>query len=334
MIVRFFLVSYVLMALTGVAFAGGEYQRTKNGKTMVWNSKPQPGDIVTWSGDRDSEQYATGFGTLIWYTTQPGSKPDVYSVYYGNMVRGKFEGPVNAHVKEKTAHAVFTDGTRTSGWTEGPAPNWKVAQKAPEPVAQEAPAKAETTSRPTPIKSVTAERNAESKREQPARAIKPEPPTETPVSSPAPSPGQAAQNPAGEAPKQKVRAKFDDSLRALVGPPATLRASSAPEAAPQSASPASAAAEPSATVTAEVAATPDPAELTAEEAIDLADAEALGQGYDLGNYLSPKADYSKTKERWSVFYAAKTADTQEGVAKPLIIAVENSTKKAFVTTSR
>ena len=34
----------------GAAPAQGEYQRTKDGKTLVWNDDPKPGDVAAWSG--------------------------------------------------------------------------------------------------------------------------------------------------------------------------------------------------------------------------------------------------------------------------------------------
>jgi hypothetical protein len=104
-------------------FAGGEYQRTKNGKTIVWNNNPRPGDTATWFGDRDREGYATKTGTLTWYT----ANGTVYARYFGNMVRGKFSGMVNAHSKGRTAHAMFVGGERTTRWVGGPAFSWRVA---------------------------------------------------------------------------------------------------------------------------------------------------------------------------------------------------------------
>src|SRR5947209_2478452 len=101
------------LALATVVFAQnaraeGTYQQTKDGKTLVWNSEPHAGDTATWVGDRSREGYASGFGTLTWYTT----KGDIYARYYAHMLHGKFDGPVNAHSKGKTAHATFADGKR------------------------------------------------------------------------------------------------------------------------------------------------------------------------------------------------------------------------------
>src|SRR6266705_6223544 len=97
----------------------GEYQQTRDNKTMVWNGTPKPGETLSWSGNRDKENYANGFGDLTWYN----AKGKVYALYYGNMVHGKFEGPVNLHTNGRTAHAYFADGGRVTGWARGPAPS-------------------------------------------------------------------------------------------------------------------------------------------------------------------------------------------------------------------
>jgi hypothetical protein len=116
---RFLFVFSALLLFASVAFGAGDYQRTKDGKTTVWNAEPKPGDEATWFGDRDGEGYATGAGTLTWYT----AKGNVYGRYFGNMVRGKFSGRVNVHSKGKTAHATFADGKPISRWAAGPAPS-------------------------------------------------------------------------------------------------------------------------------------------------------------------------------------------------------------------
>ena len=118
------------------AFADdGTYQRTKDGKTLVWNSHPMPAgsEAVEWSGDRNKDGYATGNGTVTWYklddskyTFRKKSKLVVASRYSGEMVRGKFEGTV---VREDSIplvrwqtnlprkfHATFVDGNRTGDW--------------------------------------------------------------------------------------------------------------------------------------------------------------------------------------------------------------------------
>jgi hypothetical protein len=108
-----------LLLLATTSFAQGEYQQAKDGKTLIWNGTPKPGETATWEGDRDKENYATGIGALTWYTAQG----KVYGLYYGNMVHGKLQGPVNVHTNGRTAHAYFVDGGRVTGWARGPAPS-------------------------------------------------------------------------------------------------------------------------------------------------------------------------------------------------------------------
>ena len=85
---------------------------------MIWNGTPKAGESVSWSGGRDKENYGTGFGDLTWYN----ARGKVYALYYGNMVRGRFEGAVNVHSNGRTAHAYFVEGDRVTGWARGPAP--------------------------------------------------------------------------------------------------------------------------------------------------------------------------------------------------------------------
>jgi hypothetical protein len=106
------------LLVTGTAFAG-RYQRTKDGTTRVWNENPKAGDLVTWSGARDAKGYATGFGTVTWFTPQneveTGSGVAAWLRHIGRqrhyivtsresgiMVQGKFEqAPANAEPKKK-----------------------------------------------------------------------------------------------------------------------------------------------------------------------------------------------------------------------------------------
>jgi len=126
---RWLLVCSTLLVLVDIARGEGTYQRTRNGKTFVWNNHPQPGDVATWSGGRDREEYARGFGQLTWYTKEPGfTKPQLYARYWGNMVGGKFDGPVNVHSKRKTHYAIFIEGARVTRWAAGTAPSQATAQ--------------------------------------------------------------------------------------------------------------------------------------------------------------------------------------------------------------
>jgi len=109
----------LLLVFASAALAEGEYQQTRDSKTMVWNGTPKPGETSSWAGDRDKENYASGFGDLTRYT----ANGKVYVRYYGNMVHGKFEGAVNAHTNGRTVHAYFVDGGRVTGWARGRAPS-------------------------------------------------------------------------------------------------------------------------------------------------------------------------------------------------------------------
>ena len=112
-----------------IARGEGHYQSTRDGKTLIWNSDPKPGDVVAWSGARDRNDYAHGFGRLVWYTEEAGfDKPQLYARYWGRMVEGKLEGPVNVHSKGKTHYAIFIEGARVTGWTAGTAPSRATAR--------------------------------------------------------------------------------------------------------------------------------------------------------------------------------------------------------------
>ena len=232
---RWLLLCSALLFANG-AYADGTYQRTKNHKTLVWNSDPKPGDAASWSGARDKEGYASGFGTLTWYTPRqspatgtdvPSGKLIVFGSYFGNMVRGKFEGSVNVHSKGKTAHASFVDGKRTSRWASGTAPSRTrmAAETRAEPLEQKAAAE------PAPPAAgpsrVTAQRQNQSVH------------GETIVDSDAPAAGsphiqRKADQHASPAPKETPPRDMDDSLRALVGPPSMLRNNAVAEPSPAS----------------------------------------------------------------------------------------------------
>jgi hypothetical protein len=113
-----------------LVYGDGTYQRTKDGRTLVWNNYPLPGDEATWSGDRDPEGYATGRGTLTWSSVNwrvrsdsnappPPQRPIIISRYTGNMVRGKFEGAVvNIDPSEKTVRLTFVNGRKVRERTD------------------------------------------------------------------------------------------------------------------------------------------------------------------------------------------------------------------------
>ena len=326
--VRFLILGSALLILARGALADGTYQRARDGKTLVWNSDPHAGDEVTWQGKRDADGYASGFGTLTWYTGRSlarTNKPAFYGRYFGRMVRGKWDGQVNAHSRGKTAHATFADGNLTSDWSPGPAPAWKVAEKPAEPPERPAAMEGVPPTPPAQGPSPAPEHHEVARHDV---VVKAEPAPKKAIAVPPAEPAKSDVSQRTE--DKKVPSKVDNSLQALFAPPSRLRPDSLPEAPPAqspSSSPAAVSEPPAA---AAAAASPRRTELTEPEVIDLADTEALGQDYELGKYLPPKADYSPAKDRWSVFYGPKSGDGAEENAKPLIIAVEDKTKKTSV----
>jgi hypothetical protein len=114
----------------------------------------------------------------------------------------------------------------------------------------------------------------------------------------------------------------DDSLRTLIGPPSSLRAK-AP--APAVASPAAADSAPSI-----APAPPPPAagpKLNAVQAMDVADIQAREEGYDLGEYQLPKAEYNAADDTWSVSYIGREGDKS---SKHLSVVVQDKSGKAEV----
>jgi hypothetical protein len=131
---RLFVCSALLL-FANAAHGGGTFQRTKDGQTIVWNNAPRPGDQATWSGKRDSYGYATGYGTLTWYSKAkptvvtgsnipfPQGRTVVVNRYSGKMVRGKLDGPiVNVDANGKTVRGTFVNGAKANDWGTGPAP--------------------------------------------------------------------------------------------------------------------------------------------------------------------------------------------------------------------
>jgi hypothetical protein len=206
---RLLFVCAALLLLVDVARGEGTYQPTKNSRTLVWNSHPKPGDEATWSGGRDREGYARGFGTLIWYTKETDSeKPALYARYFGRMVRGKLNGPVNVHSKKKTHYAIFADGARATHWSPGTAPSgasagWRAA------IARQ-------------------QINSESSFAEGSGVAEPEAPAEGPASAQDELRRDGPSSPAEESIRD-IRSErwpmidIDDSLRLLVWPPRSLR---------------------------------------------------------------------------------------------------------------
>ena len=187
--------SGLLLLVQGVS--GGVYQRTKDGKTLVWNNYPSQGDAVNWSGKRDANGFATGTGTLTWYrvvsgfltgSLLPSKGPAVFVTRYsGEMIRGKLNGTVlNVDADGKTFHATFVNGTKTREPTSVSAPpadqprNERFYGMATASVPAEGPA-------PSPIVKEPANKRVSKGKETPTASrapvakVKPSPSSEDPV---------------------------------------------------------------------------------------------------------------------------------------------------------
>jgi ketosteroid isomerase-like protein len=154
--IRSLFVCSALLLFASVAYGAGSYQRTRDGKTLVWNDSPKRGEEATWSGKRDKNGFAAGSGTLTWYKVEPtivtGSNiPDArrYAVvinrYSGKMVQGKLKGAVTyVDANGKRLQATFVNGgKRLVNRPPHPAPVTPTPTPAPEqspsPAAQETP---------------------------------------------------------------------------------------------------------------------------------------------------------------------------------------------------
>ncbi len=194
----------LLLLLANGAYGRDGYQRTKDGKTLVWNNSYRSGEEATWSGKRDAKGYATGRGTLTWYRGERSlvtgsnipsgnARTVVASRFSGKMVEGKLEGMVVVvDTKGRTFHAKFVGGEREGEWSPGPGPT----PRAREQVEREAVVKGPTLSAP-------------------------------PVSI-EPAPETAVESAASETPT-----RTNDSLRSLTRPPSMLREAAAAEASPE-----------------------------------------------------------------------------------------------------
>jgi hypothetical protein len=224
-------VFFLFICLTNVALAG-EFQKTQDGKTWVWNNNPRPGDQATWSGQRDEKGYASGKGTLTWFHTErkivtgsqlPLNKYHAIASYTGEMAHGKLNGQVSATDSNgKKFHGTFVDGRRKK-WAAGAAK--EIAQEEP------AVARGELIEPPAPAQGPDAE-----------------------VDDNAPKPAaKSSPMQTNEAkPAAKSKPEFDDSLRSLVGPPTSLRTEpNAPARSTSTSSPA-----PAASASAEASASP------------------------------------------------------------------------------
>ncbi len=209
--IRSLFVCSALLLFASVAYGAGSYQRTRDGKTLVWNDSPKRGEEATWSGKRDKNGFAAGSGTLTWYKVEPtivtGSNiPDArrYAVvinrYSGKMVQGKLKGAVTyVDANGKRLQATFVNGGKrpVNRPPHTPAPATPTPTPAPEqspsPAAQEIP-----TAVPQQTATVAPEQTATRTSEQQGRQ-----PDAKSTIVPIPTPP-------------------DDSLRSLTAPPLAL----------------------------------------------------------------------------------------------------------------
>lgn len=320
----------MLLCLVITASADGAYQRTKDAKTIIWNDNPTPGDAATWSGDRDAEGYASGFGTLTWYTTRGQSgkeaKETLYAYYFGNMVRGKFNGPVNGHSKGVTAHAVFKQGKRLSRWAAGPVLSWTTpssgGQSTPDEVG--APkveiAKAAEFNPPPPRSSVAAADRPLPNYDSLHSSRPPAAAEDVPAEGPAGTTDRSS-NPAVVAAATKPAPGTDESLRLLARPPASLRPASAESAG-------------AADFQQNEDATTGVAQLSKQEVVALADSEAQKRGYELGNYERPEPVFDPVDRTWSLSYAGKSINGTSPPNKRFTVAIDDKSKKTAIVPGR
>jgi hypothetical protein len=325
----------LLLCAHGAYAGGGKYQRTKDGKALVWNNHPLPGDAATWSGDRDPEKYATGYGTLTWSRRENKSRtgsnipiPQHIELtrYSGMMIRGRLDGPVvNVDANGKTFHGTFADGRKTKDWAAGPAPSASSSQEESVQPAAGSDVAAnqqhnDSVNRDTvvevpaegPSRNPVLPRNDDSAARQSDRTDIQQP--DHNISAP---PIAITETP---------HPAVDDSLRSLMSPPSLLRKNPGAEPSPQG----------SILSTSSSPSPPARPRLSAADVIELADAEARAQGFDLGEYQHPQARYSAADGTWSVLYELKSVDSNAmgGVDKPFSVSVEEKTKKTSIVPER
>ncbi|HJT80344.1 MAG TPA: hypothetical protein VJ719_04025 [Chthoniobacterales bacterium] len=303
------------MVSVASASADGVYQRTKDEKTLVWNDNPKPGDVATWSGKRDRDGYAVGFGTLTWYSNRSGghdSKGTVFASFFGNMIRGKLDGPVNGHSKGVTGHAIFSHGKRINRWATGPVPSWKVPNDVAEPEAG-------AVTNPTTEQSTKREFNPPPPSYQPGVSERPVPDYGTLAKQdavqtedvPEEGPADSAQT-SPASPQNKPKLEIDDSLRSLTGPPPSLGGSVPDNASRPNKDDGS-----------------DDPRLEKHDAIGVADEAARTKGYDINQYQRAEPQFDAIDQTWSVQYESKSP-----AAKRFTVAIDDKTGRTAVVGPR
>jgi hypothetical protein len=306
---HFLFVCSALLLLASSASADSLYQRTKDKKTLVWNNFPEPGETVTWAGGRDKDGYASGEGTVTWYSIEPKSpssfrlpffKNAIAIRYSGKMVRGKLDGPVVTVRANRTFHGTFVNGDKIGNWVVGPAPSPSRTAMASATATPDQPRK-EAMRQETVV-------------EPPAAGPMPTPVPAQPTNQDVAKPSPAEKRNEQTAPGPSATKTPADSTRSIIGAPSSLRTRDAGE--PSSQPPV---ASPSASPV-----------LTLSAVIELADAKVRAEGYRLDDYWLPRVRYAPENDTWSLLYEPKSNDAMGDAGKPLNVGVEDKTKKISV----
>ena len=214
--IRSLFVCSALLLFASVAYGAGSYQSTRDGKTLVWNDSPKPGEEATWSGRRDKNGFAAGSGTLTWYKVEPtivtGSNiPDArrYAVvinrYSGKMVRGKWKGAVTyVDANGKRLQATFVNGGK------------RPVNRSPHPTPERTPAPATPTPTPAP------EQSPSPAAQETPTAVPQQTATLAPEQTATRTPEQQTRQPDAKSTIVPIPTPPDDSLRSLTAPPLAL----------------------------------------------------------------------------------------------------------------
>jgi len=209
---RSFFVCATLLLLLANGASGARYQRTQDGRTLIWNNLRGVAQDVTWSGLRDVNGYATGRGTLTWYRLGK-----FVNSYTGRMVHGKFDGPVIREQGQTRLQTTFVNGDKVGDWSEPgstttPAPKPKTQST---PAAESQPTEEPVIERPSPTPTpspsprptrtpLPALSPSATRSPTPTATSTPTPtatPTSTPISTPTPTPLRSSMpSPVGTAP--------------------------------------------------------------------------------------------------------------------------------------
>ena len=239
--IRSLFVCSAFLLFASVAYGAGSYQRTRDGKTLVWNDSPKRGEEATWSGKRDKNGFAAGSGTLTWYKVEPtivtGSNiPDArrYAVvinrYSGKMVRGKWKGAVTyVDANGKRLQATFVNGSKR------PVNRPPHAEQTPTPTPQQTatPTPEHTPAPATPTPTPAAEQSPSPAAQETPTAVPQQTATLAPEQTATRTSKQQARQPDAQSTIVPIPTPPDDSLRSFTAPPLALPKQSVAAASPK-----------------------------------------------------------------------------------------------------